>query len=298
MKKIIPSILLAVLASSSLLLAQSECDQVTGNRLQALSREQSTEYRLQVRNTNQVSGYRLQVAGTNQSTENQIRQQAEPTANCNNLGQDLSCHLMMNPAIEGEEKAIEKLILGETRTPRSSESIQLGNSVREEITTVSSLPTTTPSGFPISNEHQTTMLDEITSIEDQGENGIDGDIKQLKILQKDFETSKAARKVAQDMLLLSQAQVEQASKNKIDMEKQLVKENEELNILKKKCRDLCGVARKMEFDDEGNPIDESKQAYNKQRIVVRMQTALPNAKNIFEEAKQRLEIHKAVAVAA
>ena len=124
------------------------------------------------------------------------------------------------------------------------------------------------------------------------------DIKQLKILQKDFETSKAARKVAQDMLLLSQAQVEQASKNKIDMEKQLVKENEELNILKKKCRALFGVAREMEFDDEGNLIDESKQEYNKQRIVVRMQTALPNVKNIFEEAKQRLETHKLVAIAA
>src|SRR3990167_6215242 len=130
MKKLIPSILLAA-ASSSLLLAQSGkqttgyrlqvTNQVTCDRLQALSRGQGTDYRVQVRNTNQVTGCRLQVVGTNQGAEykvqrtgskteeltleDQIKQGTKtttncqlPTANCNNQGDNLDCHLMMNPS--------------------------------------------------------------------------------------------------------------------------------------------------------------------------------------------------------
>src|SRR3990167_7902796 len=96
MEKFLPSFLLAVSASTSLLLAQS------GTRLKA---------------TDQVTGCRLQVVGSNQETdcreqltdnrtvelllENQIGRQADattnyelPTTNCDNA---LRCHLTMNP---------------------------------------------------------------------------------------------------------------------------------------------------------------------------------------------------------
>ncbi|OHE74900.1 MAG: hypothetical protein A3F67_01770 [Verrucomicrobia bacterium RIFCSPHIGHO2_12_FULL_41_10] len=40
-----------------------------------------------------------------------------PIANCDNLGKDLSDHLMMNPAmVEESEEAIEQFILGKTRS--------------------------------------------------------------------------------------------------------------------------------------------------------------------------------------
>ncbi|HLB33813.1 MAG TPA: hypothetical protein VJK54_06215, partial [Chthoniobacterales bacterium] len=114
MKKIIPSLFLATLTSSSLLLAQSE--------------KQATDYRLQA--TNQVIGCRLQVVGASQAAdqtvgrrrtelplEDQIRQRTEtttncelPTANCNNQDNDLDCYLMMDPAeLKNIEGGIEDL---------------------------------------------------------------------------------------------------------------------------------------------------------------------------------------------
>ena len=90
MKKIILSILLAASASSSLLLARNEYDQGTG--------------------TNQGTGCRKSAL----PSENQTGQRAEltancqlPTANCDNVGTDLSCHLMMNPStIENGTQAL------------------------------------------------------------------------------------------------------------------------------------------------------------------------------------------------
>src|SRR3990167_6756091 len=68
-KKIISTFLLAVAASSSLLLAQDH-NQGIGNR--AKNRLERTERVFAINNT----------------------------TNCNNSGKDLSCHLMMNPSIE------------------------------------------------------------------------------------------------------------------------------------------------------------------------------------------------------
>ena len=82
----------------------------------------------QVAGTNQVIGCRLQVVGANQAADQtvssrrtelplgEIRQQAEPTtncelrtANCNNQGDDLDCYLMMEPAaIEEAGKALKR----------------------------------------------------------------------------------------------------------------------------------------------------------------------------------------------
>ena len=103
MKKIIPSLFLTILANSSLLLAQN------GNRLKA---------------TDQVTGCRLQVAGSKMGelpSEDQIKQGTKittnyelPTTHCDNLGQDLSCHLMMDPAelknIEEGTKSLEAVL--------------------------------------------------------------------------------------------------------------------------------------------------------------------------------------------
>ncbi|HLB33352.1 MAG TPA: hypothetical protein VJK54_03855, partial [Chthoniobacterales bacterium] len=72
MKKIIPSILITALASSSLLFAQVE------NRL-----EETKE-----------------IVSSNSSTNYEL-----PTTNCNNQGHDLDCYLMMDPA---ELKNIEE----------------------------------------------------------------------------------------------------------------------------------------------------------------------------------------------
>src|SRR3990167_3535838 len=120
MKKIIPSLFLATLANSSLLIAQSESKQGTGYRVQALSREQGSGNREQVRNTNQVTGCRLQGTGAEMAElllEDQIGQGTEfttnyelPTTNRDNLGQDLSYHLMMDPAeLKNIEEGIEDL---------------------------------------------------------------------------------------------------------------------------------------------------------------------------------------------
>ncbi|HLB33125.1 MAG TPA: hypothetical protein VJK54_02705 [Chthoniobacterales bacterium] len=134
MEKFLPSFLLAVSASTSLLLAQSgtrlkATDQVTGCRLQVVGSNQETDCREQLTDTNQVIGCmlknRLEVIGyrleeedqklqttdcreqlTDNRTvelllENQIGRQADattnyelPTTNCDNA---LRCHLTMNP---------------------------------------------------------------------------------------------------------------------------------------------------------------------------------------------------------
>src|SRR3990167_1080687 len=120
MKKIIPSLFLATLANSSLLIAQSESKQGTGYRVQALSREQGSGNREQVRNTNQVTGCRLQGTGAEMAElllEDQIGQGTEfttnyelPTTNRDNLAQDLSYHLMMDPAeLKTVQEGIEDL---------------------------------------------------------------------------------------------------------------------------------------------------------------------------------------------
>src|SRR3990167_854491 len=104
MKKIIPSLLLAILASSSFLLAQSEnrleaTNQVTGCRLELAGTNQTTGCRLQVAeeikivpledligqrvetttnyNNNQDTGYRLQDTDTNQNTDCRLQQVAD-----------------------------------------------------------------------------------------------------------------------------------------------------------------------------------------------------------------------------
>src|SRR3990167_8299269 len=134
MEKFLPSFLLAVSASTSLLLAQSgtrlkATDQVTGCRLQVVGSNQETDCMEQLTDTNQVIGCRLknrlEVIGyrleeedqklqttdcreqlTDNRTvelllENQIGRQADattnyelPTTNCDNA---LRCHLTMNP---------------------------------------------------------------------------------------------------------------------------------------------------------------------------------------------------------
>ena len=123
MGRFILSILLAFSASSSFLLAQNESKQGTGCRLQGTGPEMAelpsenpsfqADQRAEITTNynNQVTGFRLQVAGTNQTTENQIKQQAEPTTNCDNSGENLSCHMMMNPTeIKEGEEILDKLI--------------------------------------------------------------------------------------------------------------------------------------------------------------------------------------------
>ncbi|HLB33366.1 MAG TPA: hypothetical protein VJK54_03940, partial [Chthoniobacterales bacterium] len=73
---------------------------------------------------NQTTGYSLQSTGSRKATlpaEDQVERQIEPTANCQpptaNCDNALHCHLMMNPAmVEESEEAIEKFILGETKS--------------------------------------------------------------------------------------------------------------------------------------------------------------------------------------
>src|SRR3990167_7381201 len=104
MKKIIPSLFLAILASSSFLLAQSEnrleaTNQVTGCRLELAGTNQTTGCRLQVAeeikivpledligqrvetttnyNNNQDTGYRLQDTDTNQNTDCRLQHVAD-----------------------------------------------------------------------------------------------------------------------------------------------------------------------------------------------------------------------------
>ncbi|HLB33761.1 MAG TPA: hypothetical protein VJK54_05950, partial [Chthoniobacterales bacterium] len=107
--------------SAQALLAKSE------NRLEALSRAQGTGYRLQVANTNQVTGCRLQGTGAEMAElplKDQIRQRTKPTtnyelrttnyelqtANCDNQGDNLDCHLMMDPVTSSmAEEGIEAI---------------------------------------------------------------------------------------------------------------------------------------------------------------------------------------------
>ncbi|HLB33678.1 MAG TPA: hypothetical protein VJK54_05530, partial [Chthoniobacterales bacterium] len=110
MKKIIPTFLLTTLASSSLIFAANKTTnynhQVTGYRLQALSREQGAGNRMKNRleATNQATGYRLQATGSRRrelGPEDQIAQQTEtiancelPTANYDNSAGSLNCYLI------------------------------------------------------------------------------------------------------------------------------------------------------------------------------------------------------------
>src|SRR5476649_2579276 len=100
-EKIIFTFLFAVLASSSHLLAQNG--------------KQTTDYRLQTTGskTTELPLKNLIEQGAEITANNEL-----PTSNCNNQGDDLDCHLMMNPAMVGEtEEAIEKFIIGETEPP-------------------------------------------------------------------------------------------------------------------------------------------------------------------------------------
>ncbi|HLB34482.1 MAG TPA: hypothetical protein VJK54_09655 [Chthoniobacterales bacterium] len=101
MKKILPTIFLAISASSNLLLAQP-VNQVAGCRLQVTGSNQETDCREQQANNRKAPLL----------SEDEIRQQAEittnhklRTTNCNNQGNNLDCYLMMNPTTleEGAE---------------------------------------------------------------------------------------------------------------------------------------------------------------------------------------------------
>ncbi|HLB33147.1 MAG TPA: hypothetical protein VJK54_02815, partial [Chthoniobacterales bacterium] len=127
MKNFFPLFLGALLsfASFSSLNGQVELIRIqeTGNREQAIIREQGTGDREQVKNNRK---------GVLQS-EDQIDQRVGsttnyelPTKNSNNQGNSLDCYLMMNPAVEGAEEAME-LALSETRIPsKVIKSISLG----------------------------------------------------------------------------------------------------------------------------------------------------------------------------
>ncbi|HLB34447.1 MAG TPA: hypothetical protein VJK54_09475, partial [Chthoniobacterales bacterium] len=115
MKKIILFIIFTTSANCSLLFAQTD-NQVTGCRLQSLSREQGMGNGVQAtRSREQDTDNREQVRKKSKKTlplEYQIRQRAKvttnyelPTANCNSQGNDLDCYLMMDP---GELKNIEE----------------------------------------------------------------------------------------------------------------------------------------------------------------------------------------------
>src|SRR3990167_2564372 len=151
MKKLILSILLVASASSNLLLAQSECDQVTG-------------YRLQVTGINQTLDNRLQIANNNEKvlpSEDQMGQGAEittnyelRTTNCNNQGRNnLDCYLMMNPSLEGAEKELEKLVVSEAKLSQVSSSARLDVTTSVENTTAFSLPSIAISVTRSSNQH-------------------------------------------------------------------------------------------------------------------------------------------------
>src|SRR3990167_1122667 len=160
MKKIIASILLTASASCNLLFAQP-INQVAGCRLQALSRGQGTDYRVQVRNTNQVTGCRLQVVGTNQGAEykvqrtgsktaeltleDQIKQGTKtttncqlPTANCNNQGDNLDCHLMMNPSSIEEGTKVVGEALGIFGRGEEAARVLSASGGRDDVTRISS----------------------------------------------------------------------------------------------------------------------------------------------------------------
>src|SRR3990167_1565327 len=105
MEKIILSIILASSASSSLLVAENEnrqeaTNQVTGCRLQDKNRLKAIGYRLEEEKNQRTDNRKTELI-----LEDQIGQRVKittnyqlPTANCDNLGFDLSCHLMMDPA--------------------------------------------------------------------------------------------------------------------------------------------------------------------------------------------------------
>src|SRR3990167_7392674 len=125
--KIFHLFLLSVLISPACIFAQDK------NRLEETN--QVTSCRLQV--TNQVIGCRLQVVGANQAADHTVGRRSTElplvdlsfqidrggktttncelrTTNCDSLGQDLSCHLMMDPAelknIENGTKAIGEVL--------------------------------------------------------------------------------------------------------------------------------------------------------------------------------------------
>src|SRR3990167_9686251 len=218
----------------------------------------STHYLLAQNEYDQLTGCRLQVAG---SKTTELLSEKLRTKNCNNQDLNLDCYPMMNPAAEGAEEAIKKLIIEETRTPGSIESNHLGVEAREENIVTVSLPHTTTSVAASSSQHQP--------------------------ISSNTASSLGACETEQEIFLSSQEQLEQVVRNKNEMEERLVKENEKLNVLKKKCEALCGVARKRRFDSEGKVIDENEQCYNQHRIVVRLQMALLNLNNIIKEAKEK-----------
>src|SRR3990167_7993585 len=93
--------------------------------------------------TNQVTGCSLQTTGSRKATlppEDQVERRIEPTANCQPPTADcdnaLHCHLMMNPAmVEESEEAIEKFILGETKSALPiTRSNYTENQTREQVT--------------------------------------------------------------------------------------------------------------------------------------------------------------------
>ncbi|HLB34765.1 MAG TPA: hypothetical protein VJK54_11105, partial [Chthoniobacterales bacterium] len=116
MKKIIPSILLAASAISSLLLAQAQNRlEVRGDRLKE-TENQSTDCRLQALSREQGTGAEMaelplvglsfQIDRGGKTTTNY----ESPTANCDNSSLDLSYHLMMDPAeLKNLEEGIEGL---------------------------------------------------------------------------------------------------------------------------------------------------------------------------------------------
>ncbi|HLB33293.1 MAG TPA: hypothetical protein VJK54_03555 [Chthoniobacterales bacterium] len=121
--KIFHLFLLSVLISPACIFAQDK------NRLEETN--QVTSCRLQV--TNQVIGCRLQVVGANQAADHTVGRRSTElplvdlsfqidrggktttncelrTTNCDNLGQDLSCHLMMDPAeLKNIEEGVDAL---------------------------------------------------------------------------------------------------------------------------------------------------------------------------------------------
>src|SRR3990167_9552833 len=213
MKKIIASILLTASASCNLLFAQP-INQVAGCRLQALSRGQGTDYRVQVRNTNQVTGCRLQVVGTNQGAEykvqrtgsktaeltleDQIKQGTKtstncqlPTANCNNQGDNLDCHLMMNPSsIEEGTKAIGEALgivgRGEEAAGVSSTSEGRGDVARISSSSLSNQVLRFRDGGPKPKKSKNELAGGLKSIGDSSdEEESDQEDVELKIAAED-----------------------------------------------------------------------------------------------------------------
>src|SRR3990167_2336139 len=198
---ILYSILLGILISSNLLLAQSESKQVIGYRVNGTEgREQPTgnreqdKNRLKAEETKQVTGCRLQETGKRKKellSGNKIAYRVEPTTNCNTnqvtgcrlqgtgseirelpsgdkIDDNLDCYLMMNPEVtKGLEdilKVSRNLLLS---SEASSEREMLNAASVSSIEGECSISATIPSQSDVIENNFTNLEEKIAKITTQ-----------------------------------------------------------------------------------------------------------------------------------